>query len=148
MQVMLRENVENLGRLGDIVQVSDGYARNYLLPRKLVVVADQKNKSQMEHHKRILEKKRQAFKLEAEELAKKLSEFSCNIMRKVDGGDKLYGSVTTGDIAGALNKAGFQVDKKSIQLDVPIKSLGVHAVKIRLESDITAQMKVWVVKEE
>jgi large subunit ribosomal protein L9 len=102
MQVILLENVENLGRIGDLVNVTDGYARNFLLPRKLVAAADASNIAKIEHHKRSLEKKRLAARGAAEELAKKLADFSCTLSRKVGEGDKLFGSVSTSDIADSL----------------------------------------------
>ena len=148
MQVILRENVENLGRIGDIVKVTDGYARNYLLPRNLVSIADEKNVAQIEHHKRALEKKRMAQRGASEELAKKLADFSINVARKVGENDKLFGSVTVNDVAEALKKAGYTIDRHSIQLDHPIKALGVHPVTIKLDTDVEAKVKVWVVKEE
>lgn len=148
MLVILRENVSNLGRIGDVVKVSDGYARNFLLPRNMVVAADEKNIAVIEHHKRALEKKRMEHKSAAEELAKKLTDYSCTLARKVGEQDKLFGSVTTGDIADSLKAAGFSVDKGSIQLALPIKTLGVHPVVVRLDADVTATVKVWVVKEE
>lgn len=148
MLVILRENVSNLGRIGDVVKVADGYARNYLLPRNMVVAADENNIAVIEHHKRALEKKRLAHKSAAEELAKKLSDYSCTLARKVGDQDKLFGSVTTGDISDALKSAGFTVEKGSIQLAQPIKSLGVHPVTVRLDTDVSATVKVWVVKEE
>ncbi len=148
MQVILRENVENLGRTGDIVKVSDGYARNFLLPRNLCFMADAKNIAVIEHHKRSLEKKRLTQKSGSEELAKKLADFSCTISRKVGEHDKLFGSVSSGDIAEVLNAAGFAVEKRSIQINEPIKTLGVHTVGIKLQSEVTANLKVWVVKAE
>jgi large subunit ribosomal protein L9 len=148
MLVILRENVENLGRTGDVIKVSDGYARNFLLPRKLVLAADEKNVAAVEHHRRTLEKKRQAQKATALELAKKLEAFSCTISRKVGEHDKLFGSVSTTDIADAFKKAGFAVEKRTIQLDNPIKALGVHTVTVKLEPEVNATVKVWVVKEE
>jgi large subunit ribosomal protein L9 len=148
MLVILRENVENLGRTGDVVKVSDGYARNFLLPRKLVLEAEEGNVKALEHHKRTLEKKRQVQKEASEALAKKLSEFSCNISRKVGDQDKLFGSVSTSDIAEVLKKAGYEVEKHYIQLAAPIKTLGVHPVTIKLDQDVVATVKVWVVKEE
>lgn len=147
MLVILRENVENLGRIGDMVKVSDGYARNFLLPRKLVMVADETNQLMIENQKKALNKKREAQKAIAGDAAKKISEFSCTIQRKVGEGDKLFGSVTTTDIAAALKAAGFSVDKRMIHVDHPIKTLGVHPVTIKLEPEVSAQMKVWVVKE-
>jgi large subunit ribosomal protein L9 len=148
MLVILRENVENLGRIGDVVKVSDGYARNFLLPRSLVVLADEKNVAAIEHQKRLLEKKRLAQKAHAQELAKKLEDFSCTLSRKVGENDRLFGSVSTSDIADALAKAGYVVEKRAIQLEAPIKSLGVHPVTVRLEPEVAATVKVWVVKEE
>ena len=148
MLVILRENVENLGRIGDVVNVRDGYARNFLLPRNLVVAADEKNIQAIEHHKRSLEKKRLAQRASSEELAKKLSEFSCTISRKVGEHDKLFGSVSTSDIADAMKSAGYSVEKRAIHLEHPIKTLGVHPVEVKLEPEVTATVKVWVVKEE
>jgi len=148
MLVVLRENVKNLGRIGDVVKVSDGYARNFLLPQSLVVAADEKNVAAIEHEKKLLEKKRLAQKGIAEELAKKLSDFSCTVSRKVGEHDKLFGSVSSNDVSDALKKAGFEIDRHSVQMPGPIKSLGVHPVTIKLENDVTATVKVWVVKDE
>ena len=148
MLVILRENVENLGRTGEVVKVTDGYARNYLLPRNMVVAADENNVAAIEHHKKSLEKKRMAQKAVSEELAKKLSDLSCTISRKVGENDKIFGSVSTSDIADAMKKAGFDVEKRTIQMGNPIKTLGVHTVTVKLEPEVTANVKVWVVKEE
>jgi large subunit ribosomal protein L9 len=148
MLVILRENVENLGRIGDLVKVSDGYARNYLLPHNLVVAADEKNVAAIEHQKRALEKKRLAEKANSEALAKKLAEIQVTLSRKVGEGDKLFGSVSSSDIADALKKQGYTVEKRAIQLDGAIKTLGVHPVTVKLDADVTANVKVWVVKEE
>ncbi len=148
MLVILRENVENLGTIGDVVKVSDGYARNFLLPRKLVVAADEHNIAYIEHHKKALEKKRLAQSAASRELAKKLGDFSCTLARKVGEGDKLFGSVTSSDIVDALKKAGYEVEKRAIQLEGGIKTLGVHPVTVKLQHDVTATLKVWVVKEE
>ncbi len=148
MLVILRENVENLGRTGDVVNVTDGYARNFLLPRNLVIAADETNVKALEHHKRTLEKKRQLQKAASEELAKKISEFSCTIARKVGENEKLFGSVSASDVAEALKKAGFPIDKHAVQLSTHIKALGVHPVTVKLEPEVSATVKVWVVKEE
>ncbi|HAR44438.1 MAG TPA: 50S ribosomal protein L9 [Bdellovibrionales bacterium] len=148
MLVILRENVENLGRIGDAVTVSDGYARNYLLPRNLVLAADEKNLAMIEHQKRTLEKKRLAERASAEELAKKLNETSCTLNRKSGEHDKLFGSVNAGDIADALKKVGLNIEKRMIQLTNPIKTLGVHPVTVKLEPEVSATLKVWIVKEE
>jgi large subunit ribosomal protein L9 len=148
MLVVLRETVANLGRIGDVVNVTDGYARNYLLPRNLVVAADEKNVAAIEHHKKTLEKKRLAQRASSEELAKKLADYSCTIARKVGENDKLFGSVTAHDISEALKKAGYAVEKNDVRMEGPIKNLGVHPVEIHLDQDVTATVKVWVVKEE
>lgn len=148
MLVILRENVVNLGRVGDVVNVSDGYARNFLLPRSLVAMADEKNVQAVEHQKRMLEKKRLAQRASAEELAKKLGDFSCTLKRKVGENDKLFGSVSTHDIAEALKAAGYPVERREIELEAPIKTLGVHPVTVKLDPEVSATVKVWVVKEE
>lgn len=148
MLVILKENIENLGRTGDVIRVSDGYARNYLLPHNLVIEADEKNLAAVEHQKRILEKKRAVQKLSADELANKLSEFSCTIARRVGEKEKLFGSVGANDIADVLKQSGFNIEKRAIQLHEPIKTLGVHPVTVKLQPDVSATVKVWVVKEE
>lgn len=148
MLVILRENVENLGRIGDVVNVSAGFARNYLLPNRLVVVADEGNQKMIENQKKTLEKKRLAARAAFEDAAKKMADVSVTIARKVGENDKLFGSVTTTDIADALKKAGHSIEKRMITLDQPIKSLGVHDVAIAFEQGIEATVKVWVVKEE
>jgi len=147
MLVILRENVENLGTIGDVVKVPDGYARNFLLPRKLVVAADEANVAQIDHHKKALEKRRLAQKTVAQELATKLAEVSVNITRKVGENDKLFGSVSAADIADELKKQGYAVERLKIHIEQQIKTLGVHPVTIKLDNDVTASVKVWVVKE-
>jgi len=147
MQVILRENVANLGRVGDIVKVSDGYARNFLLPRNLVFIADESNVQAIEHHKRALEKKRLTMKASAQALVDKMAGVSVSIARKVGEHDKLFGSVSSGDIAEALAKAGFTIERRAIQMPESIKSLGVHTVTVRLLPDVSASVKVTVTKE-
>ncbi len=148
MKVILRENIPNLGKTGDVVKVSEGYARNYLLPRNLVLVANEQNVSEMEHHKKVLSKKREKETSEAREVAKKLEQFSVTIARKVGENEKLFGSVTTADIAETLGQGGFKVDRRQVLLNEPIKQLGVTTVPVRLASDVDAQVKVWVVQEK
>ncbi|MBU6152666.1 MAG: 50S ribosomal protein L9 [Bdellovibrionales bacterium] len=147
MLVILKENVENLGRIGDVVKVADGYARNFLIPGKKVVAANENNLSAIEHQKKMLEKKRSAEKAGAEEIAKKIASFTCNITRKVGEKDKLFGSVTANDIADSLKVGGIEIEKRSIHIKEPIKALGVHNVEVKLLPEVTAQLKVWVVKE-
>lgn len=147
MLVILRENVENLGRIGDMVRVSDGYARNFLIPRKLVAIADEANQKQIENQKKQLAKKRQALRAVSSEVAEKLAAIQCTIHRKVGENDKIFGSVTSSDIAQALKALGFKIEKKWITLESPIRALGVHEAIVKLDSDVTAKLKVWVVKE-
>ncbi len=148
MLVILRENVENLGRIGDVVNVSEGFARNFLLPRKLVALADANNVKQIENQKKILEKKRIAARAVSQDLAKKISDTKVTLSRKVGENDKLFGSVSTSDIADALKAAGVSVEKRMIQLDQAIKTLGVFDVTVKFDQDVVAPVKVWVVKEE
>ena len=148
MLVILRENVENLGRIGDVVTVSDGYARNFLLPRALVAAANPKNVAAIEHQKKLLEKKRLAQRATSEEVAKRMEGFQVTLKRKVGENDKLFGSVTTGDIAEALKAAGHAVEKRWVRLEHPIKALGVHSVTVQIEPEISATIKVWIAKEE
>ncbi|MCM0605114.1 MAG: 50S ribosomal protein L9 [Xanthomonadaceae bacterium] len=147
MLVILKENVENLGRIGDVVKVSSGYARNFLIPRNLVAIADEANLAQVEHQKRMLEKKRAALKASATDQAKKLESFSCNILRKVGENDKIFGAVTNADIAAELKKGGFDVERRMITIDTPIKMVGVHKVSVKLMPEVEIELKVWVVAE-
>jgi large subunit ribosomal protein L9 len=148
MRVILKETVENLGTVGDVVKVSDGYARNFLLPRKLVVEADEGKVTELNHFKRILEKKRLSEKSQAEELGQKVSEIQITLKRKVGKGDKLFGSVTAGDIFQEFEMIGVPVQKSQIHLKEPLRTLGVHKVDVRLMGGVTAQVKVWIAKEE
>jgi large subunit ribosomal protein L9 len=147
MLVILKENVENLGRIGEVVKVAGGYARNFLIPKKLVAPASATNVAAVEHQKAMLNKKRLAEKATAEEQVKKIQSFTCNISRKTGEKDKLFGSVTTSDIAEALKAGGIHVEKRSIHMKDPIKALGVHTVEIKLLPEVTANLKVWVIKE-
>jgi large subunit ribosomal protein L9 len=148
MLVILRENVKNLGRVGDVVKVSAGYARNFLLPNKKGIAAGEKNLAVIEHHKKTLEKKRATERAAAEEVAKKLKDYTVTISRKVGEQDKLFGSVSNADIAAALQAAGYSVERRDIVLETPIKSLGNFPVTVKFDQDVTATVKVWVVKDE
>ncbi|MGE0615676.1 MAG: 50S ribosomal protein L9 [Bacteriovoracia bacterium] len=148
MLVILRESIDNLGRIGDVVKVSDGYARNFLLPRGMVVAANENNLKEIEHHKRVLEKKRLAERAGAEELAKKLGELTITFKRKVGKNDKLFGSVGAPDIVAEIEKAGFTVRKGSVHLKDTLKTLGVHSVEVKLQPEVVATIKVWIAKEE
>jgi large subunit ribosomal protein L9 len=147
MLVILKENVENLGRVGDVVRVTDGYARNFLIPRKLVATADGANVAAVEHQKAMLNKKRAAQKASAEELAAKLGAFTCKITRKVGEKDKLFGSVTAGDVTDALIAAGFEIEKRQVLMNDHFKALGTYSVGIKILPEVTATVKVTVAKE-
>jgi large subunit ribosomal protein L9 len=147
LQVILNESVPNLGSVGDLVEVADGYARNFLIPRNLAMLATTRNIKQLAHTKRVIDKKRANILDSAEGLATTLNEMSVTIAKQVGEEDKLFGSVTNRDIEDALNKEGVQVDRRNIVISEPIKSLGVFKVSIKLHASITAELKVWVVAE-
>ena len=147
MKVILVEDVEGLGRGGDIVDVKDGYGRNFLFPRKLALKATKSNLKVVEQKKRTYEARRIKEKQEAEEIAKKLSELSLTIIKKVGESDTLYGAVTSAEIVDALKNDGYEVDKRKIEMPEPIKTLGMFKVQVKLYPEVTADLKVWVVKE-
>lgn len=147
MDVILKEDIPNLGKMGDTVRVRDGYARNYLLPRKLVVVADKKNVRAFEHNKRVLAVQREKTLRRAQTLGQKLSELSVRIAAKVGEEGKLFGSVTNMDLEKALKEKGFEVERRKIHLEEPIKTVGEFEVPVRLAADLTVNLKVSVVSE-
>jgi large subunit ribosomal protein L9 len=148
MQVILRDDMDNLGKSGEVVNVKPGYARNYLLPRGLAVKATASDVARVEHDKRVIAARTAKLAKEAQAEADKLSQVSVSIARAVGEEDKLYGSVTSRDIAEALREQGVVVDSKKIHLDEPIKALGMVEIPVKLGRGVTANIKVWVVKEE
>ena len=148
MKVILQENVEGVGHLGDLLDVSDGYARNYLFPRKKALEANPRNVKALEHAKRVMAEKAKKEKMEIEGFAKKISTVSLTMTAQVGKDDKLFGSVTAKDIAEGLAEKGFTVDRRKIQLGQPIKELGTFAVPIKLHHEVTASVSVTVVKKE
>ena len=148
MEVILREHVDNLGRRGEIVKVADGYARNYLLPRKLALLATEGNKKQIERERARFEAQEAEEKKVAEALAARLANVELVIARRVGETDALYGSVTTADIAEALSAKGFDVDRRKLQLAEPLKKLGEVDVPVKLARDVTTLVKVKVVAEQ
>ncbi len=146
MKVILRQDVKNLGVNGAIVDVRDGYARNYLIPRDFAAPATVHNMKAFEHEQKVMESRRNKRKKEAETLKAKLEKTSCSIAKKVGENDKLFGSVTVQDIEQAFVNEGFAIDKKDIMLTENIKALGVYSVPIRVFEDVVANTKVWVVK--
>lgn len=147
MKIILREDVDHVGKMGELVTVADGYARNYLLPRQMAASATEKNVRVLEHQKRLIEAKRKKERAAAEELVKRLSQIPVTIPMQAGEEDKLFGSVTSKDIADVLAAADFIVDKRKILLDKPIKTLGNFLVPVKLASDVTAEIKVSVVKQ-
>ncbi len=146
MKVILRDNLPKLGRMGDIVDVAPGYARNYLFPRGLALLATESNIRRVEAEKKIREKIREKEKKEAEELAAKLEKKSITIPVQVGEDEQLFGSVTAQDIARALNQEGFPVDRKQIILEEPLKSLGIYNVELKLHPEVKTSIRVWIVK--
>lgn len=147
MEVILREHVDNLGRRGDIVKVAEGYARNYLLPRKLALAVTEANKRQIERERKVAEVREMEEKSAAEAVAQRLDKIDVEIARRVGENDTLYGSVTSADIAHALAAKGFEIDKKKIQLPEPLKALGENTVPVRIHREVTAQVRVKVVPQ-
>ncbi|HID56956.1 TPA: 50S ribosomal protein L9 [Candidatus Poribacteria bacterium] len=148
MEVILKQEIPGLGKAGDVVRVADGYARNYLIPRKMAVLATEKAKKAFEKEMRMRTSKREKEAIEARRLAEKLANISCTIKARAGEKDRLFGSVTAADIAKALEEQGIHVDRRNILLEEPIKELGVFSVPVKLYQDVTAEVKVWVIKEE
>ena len=148
MDIILREKIEKLGTKGDIVHVSDGYARNFLLPKKLAMVATPANIRQIEQEKAAAVRREAVEKQEAEALAQQLSRVSLNLSRKVGEHDVLYGSVTSMDIAEALEARGFTIDKRKIELTEAIKSLGKFDIPVKVHREVTALVGLVVSKED
>jgi large subunit ribosomal protein L9 len=144
MNIILTENVDGLGKIGDLVEVKPGYARNYLLPRAMALDANPRNVKELEHQKRQLERKMQRLSQEAEVLKKRLEAVPCSFVLRAGEEGKLFGSVTTMEIAEKLAAAGIEIDRKKIQLDEPIKALGEYEVPIKLQAGLTATVKVSV----
>ena len=147
MKVILREDVENLGRGGELVEVKPGYGRNYLLPRGLAVVANPKNIREIEHQKAVASAKAAKMKASAEALAKRLSDTPLTLKRKAGEQDKLFGSVTAMDLAEALAQRGLAIDRRSIDLGEPIKTLGDFEVPVKLHHEVAGKVKVKVEAE-
>jgi len=147
MEVILREHVDNLGRRGDVVKVAAGYARNYLLPRKLALAVTENNKRQIERERQLAEVHDREERGHAEAIAQRIMQLEIEIARRVGEQQTLYGSVTSADIAHALAAKGFEIDKRKIQLPDPLKALGETMVPVKIHRDVTAQVRVKVVAE-
>ncbi len=147
MQIVLKEDIDKLGRRGEVLKVADGYARNYLLPLGKALPATPGNLKVIEREKRRYLVRLGKEREENEVLARRIQGLSLTLVRKVGEQDVLYGSVTAADVSEALAKEGIVVDKRRVQLGDPIKSLGIYSLPIRLHPEVTAEVKVWVVKE-
>ncbi|MFZ3136259.1 MAG: 50S ribosomal protein L9 [Thermodesulfovibrionales bacterium] len=147
MKVILKEDVKSIGSMGQVVDVSDGFARNYLVPRGLAVEANVKNIRSLEHEKKVIQEKARKVKNSVQDLADRLANMTVVIKTKAGEEGKLFGSVTTMDIAEQLKNQGIEIDKKKISLDEPIKRLGTYAVNLKLHSEITAQVNMQVIEE-
>ena len=145
MEIILIEDVPKLGDMGEVVSVKPGYARNYLIPQRLAVRADSRNKTQLDHQRRIIESRRVKLAGEAEALRSKIDQISVTIPKRTADADKIFGSVGSRDIAAALRAEGTEVNSKKIMLEQPIRELGVYTVRIKLHGDIVADVRIWVV---
>jgi len=147
MKVIMKQNFDQLGKIGEILEVKNGYARNYLIPRQIAMPADARNLKIFEQEKKRIEIKQTKDKRLAEQLAKKLEGVSLTATVAVGEEDKVFGAVTSQDIADLLKNQGFELDRRKIQIDEPFKALGIYEVPIKLHADVEARVKLWVVKK-
>ena len=148
MKVILRQDVENLGNMGTIANVKPGYARNFLIPRELAYYATANALKTFEVEKKQFEKMRAVEKADAEAIAMQIADLQISIIMKAGEEGRLYGSVTNQLVGQELSLRGFEIDKRQILIDEPIKSLGVFDVKVKLHTDVFANLKIWVIGEE
>jgi large subunit ribosomal protein L9 len=148
MDVILTENVKGLGTIGEVVKVKPGYGRNFLVPQGLAVEASERNIKELDHHKRQLARKAAKLSKEAADVKARIEAIECTFVHKASEEGKLFGSVTTKEIAEALAAKGIEVDRRKILLDQPVKDLGKHEVEIKLNAGVNATIKVNVVSEE
>jgi len=147
MQVILLEDIPSLGKIGDMVKVSDGYGRNYLIPKKKAVFATEKNLKALQHEKSLVQQRLGKIKKNAVKMVQEIEKLSCTFAKNVGESGKLFGSVTSMEIEAFLKENGLDVDRKKILLEEPIKNLGMYTVAIKLQPEVTAHLKVWVVQE-
>lgn len=147
MRLILKEDVPSLGTIGTIVSVKDGYARNYLLPRDLAVPANESNKKQLEHQKRVLAARREKVLAEVKGLATKIEKISVEVAKQVGEDERIFGSVTAAELAELIEGKGFKISKKDIKMPEEIKKVGVYTAEVRLHSEVTAKLKFWVVSQ-
>ncbi|HYA12024.1 MAG TPA: 50S ribosomal protein L9 [Thermodesulfovibrionales bacterium] len=147
MKIILKEDIKKIGKMGQIVDVADGFARNYLVPKGLAIEANTKNIRSVEHEKKIVHERARKLKDSAQDLSSKISAMTITIKAKAGEEGKLFGSVTTMDIAEALHNEGIEIDKKRISLEEPIKRLGSYPVNIKLHPDVSVQLIIQVIEE-
>jgi len=147
MKVILKEDIPNLGKAGQIVNVKDGYARNFLFPKGLALLADEKNMKILEYQKKKIEEEAKKKRQDAQSIFERLSQVNLKISAKAGEDQKLFGSITSKDIANALEKEGFAIDKKQITVSEPIKRIGEYEVEVKLHENITAKVKVTIIPE-
>jgi len=145
MQVILKEDVPGLGRTGEVLKVKPGYARNYLIPQGIAIMADSRNIKKLEHEKNVISRRIEKNMLDSEKLKETIEEISITVAKHAGGEEKLYGSVTPRDISNALADEGINIEKKKIRIEEPIKALGVYTVSVYLHAECEASLKVWVV---
>ena len=148
MEIILKKTVERLGNTGDVVIVANGYARNYLIPMQLAVRATERNQQQLDHEKRLIVHLESKEKTKAEQLARQIAEVTCTIRRRAGENDRLFGSVTSMDIAEVLSAQSIAIDRRTIETNEPIRELGIFMVPIRLYADVVANLRVVVEREE
>lgn len=148
MEVVLIKDHENLGKALDVVPVKDGYARNFLIPKGIAVPATEGNKKRVTQTREIEKIREDKKRIEAQDIASKIEQTPCTIPVKVGDEDKIFGSVSSQEIADFLQKEGFKIEKRDVNIDEPIKRLGVYTISITVYRSVTANLKVWVVKEE
>jgi len=147
MRIILRQDYPELGKAGEIVEVKDGYARNYLIPRKIAVAATKSNLRMIEAEKKLLESRLNREKKAAQKLAQQLEKLSLTVPMPVGEEDRLFGSVTSQTVADLLKEKGFEIDKRKIELEEPIKALGIYTIPIKLYPDVEVKIKLWVVRK-
>lgn len=148
MRIILTQDIRKLGSIGDIVNVKDGYARNFLLPRSMAVTANEANKAELEHQKRLLERKSAKQLAEYKKLASNIEKVSVTISKRAGEDEKIFGTVTPQELSNSLGDAGIEVDKRDIFLTESVKKVGVYSADVKLHSKVTAKLKFWVVADE
>ena len=148
MEVILKKSVEGLGAPGDVLTVADGYARNYLLPMQLAVHATERNRRYLEHQKRVIDQQEAKDKEQARQIAAQITGVTCTLTRRAGENDRLFGSVTSMDIAEALRAEGFEFERRFLELTEPIRELGVFMVPVKLHTDVVVELRVVVEREE